>query len=88
MRSGTTLDYVTLAGTVIGNILRRHPFEAMTLRWETEVQWIDVKRKNRLGNSRWYSHWYQIKTSSCRCEGTFLTDPGALACWHVSTSIT
>ena len=79
MRSSTTLDYATLAGTVIGKKLRRHPLEAMTLRWETEVQWIDVKRQNRLRASRWYSHWYQIKTSSSRCEGTSLADPGALA---------
>ena len=37
MRSTTTLDYVTLAGTVFGNKLRRHSLEAMTLRWETQV---------------------------------------------------
>ena len=79
MRSSTTLDYVTLAGTVIGTKLRLHPLEAITLRWETEVQWIDVKRQNRLRESRWYCHLYQIKTSSSRCDGTSLAEPGAVA---------
>ena len=51
MTSSTELDYVPLAGTVIPIKLRRLPLEAMTLLWECQLQWIDVKQKNRLGDS-------------------------------------
>ena len=88
MRSSTTLDYVTLGGTVIANKLRRHPLEAMTLRWESQVEWIDVQHQNRLRDSRWYCHWNQIKTSSSQCEDASLEYQGAFTWWLVSTTIT
>ena len=79
MRSTTTLDYVALAGAVIVNKLRRHRLEAMTLRWVTQVEWLEVKHQKRLRDSRWYDHWDQIKTSSSRWEDASLAVPGALA---------
>ena len=47
----------------------------MTLRWETTVEWIDVKHLTRLRDSRWFCPWFQIKTLSYRCEYASLAEP-------------
>ena len=54
------LDKVALAATFIPNKLRCRPLEALTLLWETQMQWIDEKHQNRLRDSRWYWNWFQI----------------------------
>ena len=60
MSSSTKLDYVPLGGTAISIKLRPRPLEAMTLLWETHLQWIDVKHHFRVNDSLWYLHSYQI----------------------------
>ena len=54
MTASTKIDYVTLACTAIGIILRARSLEAMTLLWDTQVQWHDVTDQNRLRHSCWY----------------------------------
>ena len=62
---------MTLPGIDLPIKLRRRPLEAMTLLWDIQVQWLDVKHKYRLRDSRWYWPWYQTETSSSRSDAHF-----------------